>query len=134
MKNKGFTLVELLAVVVILGLLTAVAMISISNYMNRVNKEERDTLRSTITSSLQNYRVKNTVTKEMNITLNNLSFSRPLSYSKKDCDVENSYVYFVEKKDYDGSSSSQEVFCIYLTCGSETVLNDKEENNTYCKN
>lgn len=56
MKNKGFTLVEMLAVIVILGLLSSIAMISYTRYRQEVREKELINLYSTIEVAYDKYR------------------------------------------------------------------------------
>ena len=56
MNKKGFTIIELLAVIVILGILSSIAMIGISKYRETVKKKELISLHSTIDSWYDSYR------------------------------------------------------------------------------
>lgn len=56
MKNKGFTLVEILAVIVILGLLATMAGLSITRYRKQVDEKDLLNLHSAIKTSFANYR------------------------------------------------------------------------------
>lgn len=54
-NNKGFSLVELLAVVVILGILSGVAVIAYSRYSDRAKVQAFDTLASSAASAAEEY-------------------------------------------------------------------------------
>lgn len=56
MRNKGFTLVELLAVLVILGIITSMALISVTRYRKQADEKDLQNLHSTILMILDNYR------------------------------------------------------------------------------
>lgn len=56
MKRKGFTLVEMLAVIVILGILTSIVTMSVGKYRREVTKKELINLKATISDSYDNYR------------------------------------------------------------------------------
>lgn len=56
MNNKGFTIIEVLAVVIILGILTSIAVISVSKYRQDVDDNELVNLHSTIEAAYDNYR------------------------------------------------------------------------------
>ena len=56
MKNKCFTLVELMAVIVILGILSSLAVIGVTRYRQEVNKKELVNLHSTIEAAYDKYR------------------------------------------------------------------------------
>ncbi|MGN0993145.1 MAG: type II secretion system protein, partial [Bacilli bacterium] len=48
MKNKGFTIMELMAVIVILGILTTLAAVGVTKYRQTVKEKELVNLHSTI--------------------------------------------------------------------------------------
>lgn len=56
MKNKGFTLVEVLAVIIILGILSSMVVIGVSKYRQDVKEKELINLHSTIEEAYDNYR------------------------------------------------------------------------------
>lgn len=56
MKNKGFTIVELMAVIVILGILSTIAIVGVSKYRKEVRDKELIQLHSTIETAYDTYR------------------------------------------------------------------------------
>ena len=65
MKNKkGFTLIEVLAVIVLLGILVSVATVGVSKYRKDVDEKERYSIRQTIKAAFTNYRIMNDVSPE----------------------------------------------------------------------
>ena len=61
MKNKGFTIVELMAVIVILGILSSMAMISVSKYRKDVRDTDLVELHQTIDAAYDKYRQDNLI-------------------------------------------------------------------------
>jgi type IV pilus assembly protein PilA len=56
LKNKkGFSLVELLAVVVILGLLSTIGIVTVNTLVDKAKQEKMDSQKNTITLSAQTY-------------------------------------------------------------------------------
>lgn len=55
MKNKGFTLVELLAVIVILGVILSMVTIGVSFYMKKTEETSFNTMIETIKTSTELY-------------------------------------------------------------------------------
>ena len=56
MKKKGFTIVELLAVIVILGVLGSIATVAVGRYRAEVTKKELINLKGLISDSYDTYR------------------------------------------------------------------------------
>lgn len=56
MKKNGFTLVEVLAVIVILGILSSMAVLSVSQYRLKVKEKEKVNLHATIEAAYDNMR------------------------------------------------------------------------------
>ena len=55
MNKRGFTLIEMLAVVAILGILSTIASVLVSRYLNRANTSAYDTMAQSLYESSQNY-------------------------------------------------------------------------------
>ena len=55
LNNKGFSFVELLAVVVILGLLAVIGIATTSSLVDKAKKDKVDSQKNTVTSSAQSY-------------------------------------------------------------------------------
>lgn len=55
MNKKGFTLVELLAVIVVLGIITGIAVISVNSFFGKTKEKTEDVFISTITDALDIY-------------------------------------------------------------------------------
>lgn len=56
MKNKkGFTMVELLAVITIIGILSSVAVAGVTQYLNKAKKQDFAVLEKNMKTALDNY-------------------------------------------------------------------------------
>ena len=55
MNKKGFTMIELFAVIVILGILSTVAFISVSRYLQKAKNTSYETMTKTLYEGTQNY-------------------------------------------------------------------------------
>ena len=71
MKNKGFTIVELMAIIVILGILSTIAIVGVSRYRKEVRDKELIQLHSTIEAAYDTYRQGQMGKYEKNITISN---------------------------------------------------------------
>ena len=136
MKRKGFTLVEILAVVVILGLISGIAIISVTRYRAKALENERESIRGSVKAAFGNYRVTNSVKKAIVtkqeddtykiilppegssmrsntvVTLDNFRFDKPVRYNGEICSAPESYVYYVVRGDFgvQGTTSSGSKF------------------------
>ena len=83
MKNKGFTIMELMAVIVILGILSTLAVVSVSKYRQTVKEKELVNLHSTIESAYDKYR--------SNTIMSGGSASKEIDFNNIEDDVFNKY-------------------------------------------
>ena len=83
MKNKGFTIVELMAVIVILGILSSMAMISVSRYRKDVRDTDLVELHQTIDAAYDKYRQDNLI--------KGASYKENLTFEGMDNDTFNTY-------------------------------------------
>ncbi len=127
MNKRGFTLVELLAVITILGVIATIAVISITNYRGDVNEKEIKVLRNNIISAFDMYRIDNTVNDNNLVQISFLTKTK-FTYNEEKCsDISNSTIKYVVKE-----SSKEEVYCIKFYCNGNLTINDYETNPTYC--
>ena len=101
-RKKGFSLVELLAVVVILGLLATISIVAISSLIDRAKQDKTDSLKKTVLMSAQTYiqNNKNLVPKiigeSKNIKVSDLRagnyLTEDIKNNKGESCMENSYV------------------------------------------
>ena len=107
MNRKGFTLVELLAVLVLLGVLATIALTSVTKYRVLVRENEAQQLHSEIESSFDNLRLKGKVSETAkvnfcngNTTLMNLAFDGKrlkCAESEGDSQIDDSFSYLILK-------------------------------------
>lgn len=83
MKNKGFTIVELMAVIVILGILSSMAMISVSRYRKDVRDTDLVELHQTIDAAYDKYRQDNLI--------KGASYKTNLTFDDMNTDTFNTY-------------------------------------------
>lgn len=108
MKNKkGFTLIEVLAVIVLLGILVSVATVGVSKYRKDVDEKEKYSIRQTIISSFNNYRLMHNVESENSkgldsenneteiINLLKFDGGNVLKYSGDACNISDSKVLYI---------------------------------------
>ena len=135
-NRKGFTLVELLAVIVIISILVGLVVSSVSRYKNKAEEKEKKILRQNIISIFNNYRIEmleeGKVIKpgvKYKYKISNMDSDAIINYNGKKCTFGNSYIFYTKKK-----SSNEEVYCILFTCNGEIIIDDiGDTENTDCK-
>ena len=125
LNKDGFSLVELLAVIVILGIITSIGIYSVSLLVNKAKRSEMDSHKSTVVMTTQTYLQanKNLVPKVIgeskNIKISELKTSNYLTKEIKNsagesC-MENSYVRVYKL------SNTEYTYTPYIYCGDEEV-------------
>ena len=118
MKNKGFTLVEMLAVIVILGLLSSIAMISYTRYRQEVREKELINLYSTIEVAYDKYR--------SDFLMKGEDYNKTLTIKNMD---EATFNKYFSKISYDGKYLTKEE--LGDTTFSLEIKGDLLKNDTY---
>ena len=152
-KNKAFTLVEILAVIIILGLISGIAMVSVSRYRAKALEDEKKSIRGSINDAFNNYRVTTTVKKTTDrqnpnsIPLSSFTFDKSVKFNGKLCDLDESSVYYIVRGDFgvnhssanitkknqnDEFKSKAEDICIKLVCDNETIIDDQSDGTSLC--
>lgn len=119
MNKKGLSLVELLAVIVILGIITTLSIIGVNKLLDRSEKEGMDSQKNLLIIATKNFvqdnseylpKVVDETVKVRAILLKEKKYlEKEITISKKDC-TENSYVEIYKNKrlTYD--------FTAYIVC------------------
>lgn len=115
MNNKGFSLVELLAAIAILGILSTIAIISYTNYIEKTRRDGYDVLAKSAANAAEEYNMVNFGTTSVSITkLVEDEFLEnaidPGDNSKKCTGT----VKIISKRNYDGIDTSS--YVVTLTC------------------
>lgn len=127
MNKKGFTLVEILAAIVILGVLMSVAIVSVSRILSNSKEGFYDNLEDQLILAAKSYysdhrtllsqSVGQTrkVTIETLIKNNYLKRGDVVDYGKSECDTNASYVQVIK------SSKKNFIYTVYLKCPAHTI-------------
>lgn len=134
-NRKGFTLVELLAVIVIISILVGLVVTSVSRYKSKAEEKEKKALRQNIISIFNNYRIEmlengEIVKQKTDYEISNMDSDAIINYNGKKCKFGTSHISYTKKE-----SSNEEVYCILFTCNGEIIIDDKndKELKDYCK-
>lgn len=125
LKNtNGFTLVELLATITILGLLTAASVVVISEFINKAKEEYYTATEKEIKLAAESYVQNNrnylpkTIGQSKKVYLKDLKTQKYIGdvkdYSKKSCDEDETYVQIYKE------SKTKYSYKTYLVCPSYT--------------
>lgn len=133
-NRKGFTLVELLAVIVIISILVGLVVSSVSRYKNKAEEKEKKILRQNIISIFNNYRIEmleegKVIKQKVTYKISDMDSDAIINYNGKKCNFntsDTSDIFYIKKE-----PSNEEVYCILFTCNGEIIIDDTE--NTDCK-
>ena len=135
-NNKGFTIVELMVVVAILGLLGTIAVISVTRYRDNAIEKEKISLRQNVISTFNMYRIDNGIGVDTEVEIN--SFDATFNFNGEKCNAIEGKIKAVEEgetTDKNGNSiySKKEIYCVQMKCNNEeNYIIDDYSTNSLC--
>lgn len=72
LNNKGFTLIEILATVAIMGILSGVAIIGVTNYIEKTQRDAYEIMQKTVYDAAASYHQNNPASGTVNINITDL--------------------------------------------------------------
>ena len=124
-NNKGFSLVELLAVIVILGLLATIGIVATTSLVDKAKKDKMDSQKNTVTMSAQTYMQNNKnlgpkiigETKVIRVSdLRKMNYlTEDIKNEKGESCMEKSYVRVYKL------SNTEYTYTTFLYCGNEEI-------------
>jgi prepilin-type N-terminal cleavage/methylation domain-containing protein len=128
-NSKGFTLVELLAVIVIIGILLAVSITAVVHFIDRAKDEQRSNQEKTLAMAAENYLQDNrgqlpksigeTTTIPISVLKNNKYITENIKNANGKSCMEKSYVTAYKE------SKTKYIYKAHLYCGDEEVPEDE---------
>ena len=118
LNNKGFTFVEILAVIVMIGILTAIAIVGVSKYQEKAKNKDYEALAKSSYNAMEEYMMSHPY--EDDATLEKLVNENLLSNRQdpgsKDTECEGTVI--VEKGTGSGGNLDDGTYKVYLCCAS----------------
>ena len=132
-NNHGFSLVELLAVVVFLGIIASIGLVASNRLIEKSNKDKMESQKNTVTMSAQTYMQNNknlvpkiigetTILKISDLRLSNY-LTEDIKNEKGESCMEKSYVRVYKL------SNTEYTYTTFLYCGNEEVPEESEKVN-----
>lgn len=120
-SNKGFTLIEILGAIVILGILMGIGVISYTRYRRQAVETSYDLIKKNAVSAAENYFMDNVgeETVELHELVENsyLDTINDPEIKNKTCD---GTVTIIDKNISDGNSLQKNTYKVYLKCEKRT--------------
>ena len=143
-NNKGFTIVELMVVVAILGLLSAIAVISVTRYRDNAVEKEKISLRQNVISTFNMYRIDYGIGVDTEVDISKFvsEFDAIFNFNGERCTEVGGTIKaieegMVETTDEKGNKvsiySHREVYCVEMTCNGIKVIDDYSQEDSLCK-
>ena len=117
MNNKGFTFIEILAVIVLIGILSSIAIIGVSRYRENAKNKDYEALARSSYNAMEEYMIKNPYKKKASLeTLENGSFlSNRKDPGTKTTDCTGSVEVETEEDGSNGTMDKNK-YTVYLCC------------------
>jgi|GEM_PF-3798668 len=140
-NKKGFTLIEILAAIVIMGVISLVAILGVTKIVRDSKAKQLVIIKNTISAAVDNYRIYNA--SGTTINLSNLTSSDEekanyldaIEYENEKCliDINAGYINIIERELYTDElgAYTKEEYCIYFVCNGRVLINDMNDID-YC--
>jgi len=135
MKKNGFTLVEVVMTMVLIGIAGLVSILAINRYMQQSYNEQIKIIRKTIESATDNYRISNNMRPSYKMPLSELKgnevYLDNINYRKGVVCAIDSSAGTVELVGRTGHelSTKNESYCIKFYCNGELIIDDYSQDS-----
>lgn len=134
-NKKGFTLIEILAAIVIMGVISLVAILGVTKIVRDSKAKQLVIIKNTISAAVDNYRIYNASGTTINLSNVKENYLDAIEYENEKCliDINAGYINIIERELYTDElgAYTKEEYCIYFVCNGRVLINDMNDID-YC--
>lgn len=118
MRNRGFTLIELIVTITIIGIVSLIATVSVNQFIKKSTDTAYKTIEETMKTAAEDYLLKGNDIGKISVKklVDEKFMPTPVDpKTKKNCDSQNSYVE-IKKEKVDGTINENYTYKVCLIC------------------